>query len=267
MSYVLIPSSTNVVTAFAIFDSYKSNIQDCKEHMLRFPNFFKSIERMNEIFEKVDKPKKIEINKDTLIKIENLSFSYEDENDILKDVNIEIKNNEKIALIGDNGSGKTTLLRLILGLYSPKSGNVYINGTNSEALENDARQELFSYIPIASQLFSESISRNVEMGYTNTAISQKKIDKILKNCHLSLDINSIATSLSGGEATRVNIARGTASTHKIIIADELLASLDKENRERILKYLISLDCCIIMTIHNKEYLQVFDRVIDLSNAS
>ncbi|MFI3231453.1 MAG: ABC transporter ATP-binding protein, partial [bacterium] len=246
LSFILIPSATSIVTAFAIFDSYKSNILQCKEHMLRFPNFFKSIERMNEIFEKVKAPVEVK-NKDKnknniLINIQNLSFYYQDNQDnqdnlVLNNINLEINHNEKIALIGDNGTGKSTLLRLILGLYTPTSGSVYINNINSESLKSNTRQDLFAYIPIEPQLFSESISRNIQMGCFNSIknLQDDDLNNILSSCGLSnIDISSISTTLSGGESTRVNMARAMASSHKIIIADELLASLD---------------CCVIMTVH------------------
>jgi ABC-type bacteriocin/lantibiotic exporter with double-glycine peptidase domain len=268
LSFILISGPVaSLVATFAIFDSYRVNNQELRNHMVRFPLFFKSIDRMRELLSTENQAPQEKVIRDNLeISVENLSYSY-DEQEIFQKLNFKIHANEKIALVGANGSGKTTLIRLLLGMYEPTEGSISIGGKNPVALAQEEKRSLIGYAPIDSQMFSESIFRNLEMGASEQSLPYD--DAIAALADVSFEVSKetlleqTASSLSGGETARVNVVRAQMHKPKIIIADEPLASIDKESERKVLSKLLSLNCTLIVTIHDEEYLDMFDRTIRL----
>lgn len=174
--------------------------------------------------------------------------------EILKDIDIEIGQNEKVALIGLNGAGKSTLLKCILGLIRPSGGEV----RRKEGL-------VYSYIPVHPQLFPVSILENI--GYASGS-REEDIDDVVEAADVSridsIDITQELAdgeeSLSGGEAQRVAIARALAMPGELLVADEPTANLDIQTEKKVMEALLKRSAALIYTTHNPVLVGYADKV-------
>lgn len=146
-------------------------------------------------------------NNKTCISFKNVSFKYPNSEEfVLKNVNLHITNNEKIAIVGGNGAGKTTLIKVMLGLYFPTEGEVYINGRNSRNIDNEERSNIFSVVFQDFSKFCLTIDENLSLNDCGKAKNKETfgLDKIEQ--YLSKGRDSIVgkdygdgVDLSGGE--------------------------------------------------------------------
>ena len=192
------------------------------------------------------------------VQIINLNFSYDSVLKIIKNFNLEIKKSEQVAIIGESGCGKTTLLYLMLGLWTPDSGQIKINGTIAAATNNN-------------YIFSHSIRENFKMLYPD--IVQDKINESLKICQLeNLDIDKYigenASKLSGGERCRLQTALAIAADTDILILDEPTAGLDKKTAHKlideIIKYSTKKDRTLIIITHDLFIANMMNIIVKLS---
>ena len=178
--------------------------------------------------------------------------------EILKNINMVIGQNEKVALIGLNGAGKSTLLRCILRLLQPTGGEI-------------KRKKPFvcSYVPVNPQLFPVSINENI--GYAFGDVSDSKnpdMEDIIEAAGVA-GIDSIGLNdalkdgeenLSGGEAQRVAIARAFAGTNRLMVADEPTANLDIRTEKKVIRELFRRSGTLLYTTHNPALAPLADRV-------
>lgn len=170
-----------------------------------------------------------------IIKIKDLQFAYSDKN-ILKGINLGITKNKLTGILGPNGCGKTTLLKNILGYLKPNSGEIYLNGKESEEYTQKSKARLISFVPQKSHLLAGMSVRDfVMMGrlphLKNSWNGYSEIDKNIANKYIEeLDLekfaNRNATTLSGGEFQRVLLARALTQETDIILLDEPTSALD-----------------------------------------
>lgn len=180
----------------------------------------------------------LEIN-DGEIEFQNLSFSYEPENELLKNINIQIKPGEKIGVVGQSGVGKSTLVSLLLKFYEPQKGEIIIDG---KSLSKCSYKSIRSSIGIVSQeniIFDSTIRDNVTLG---TYVSDEKIWDVLSKVYLrdvvekfpkGLDtlLGEKGVQLSGGQKQRLCIARLFLRNPKVVILDEATSALDQYSEE------------------------------------
>lgn len=154
---------------------------------------------------------------------------------ILKDVSLTVKDGETMVILGASGSGKSTLLKLIIGLLTPTSGEVLVDGKDmgrlSEEELNKARRNMGFVFQYSALFDSMNVKENVAFGLRmHTKLPEEEIDRIVKEkLHLvGLDgiENLMPSSLSGGMKKRVSLARAIALEPKIILYDEPTAGLD-----------------------------------------
>jgi subfamily B ATP-binding cassette protein MsbA len=184
------------------------------------------------------------------IKILNVSFSYpDDEKNILKDINIEIKKGEKIALVGYSGAGKTTLLNLLPRFYDVKKGKIFIEDVNIKDLSFNFLREHFSLVSQDIVLFDDTLKYNVCYGLSG--ISEKQIlgackkancDEFIKKFPKGLNeiIGEKGVKLSGGQKQRIAIARAFLKNSPFLLLDEATSSLDSRSERKIQKSLTDL---------------------------
>ena len=212
-----------------------------------------SIERINDVLElPIEKSKEHRelTTIDGHIVIENLCFRYEGtEKDVLSNINLEILSGKNIAFVGRSGCGKSTLINLILGLYEPSSGTVYIDNKDVNSLSS---QSILSHIGIVEQkpcLFSGTIKDNIAISAPdlsiekiNKAASISGVKEITDKMPLGLDtfVGEGGAGLSGGQAQKVVIARAIARDPKILILDEATSALDNESEALVMSNLKQL---------------------------
>jgi len=213
------------------------------------------------IFDIIDsKPKIMEnsIIKDNLlkknssydIKISNVSFSYSEvENNILKDINLEIKKGEKVALVGYSGAGKTTLLNLLPRFYDVQKGKIYIENINIKDLSFNFLRDHFSLVSQDIVLFDDTLKYNVCYGLSNisdnqilTACKKAHCNEFIKKFPKGLNeiIGEKGIKLSGGQKQRIAIARAFLKNSPFLLLDEATSSLDSRSEKKIQKSLTDL---------------------------
>lgn len=176
------------------------------------------------------------LDKPQTIRLENVSFTYPGNDEpTLKNINLEIKPYQKIALVGYNGAGKTTLINLLLRLYDVTEGSVTVGGKNIKDWDVKAYHDNFAAVFQDFSLFGATVGENVAMGDTHdsekvlAALSESGFDKELKNgtdTVLLREFDDEGMSLSGGEAQKVAIARTFYKHCAFAILDEPSANLD-----------------------------------------
>jgi ABC-type multidrug transport system fused ATPase/permease subunit len=212
------------------------------------------------------------------IKFVNINFGYDDNQPVIKNINLNIKSGEKIALIGRSGSGKSTLMKLLIRLY-PYKGQILIDDRDIKNIHIDSIRKQISYINQKTHLNDTSILNNIKYGNNVTDLEIKQfLDKYdlniifskLKNgIHSNSGVNG--NNLSLGMQKIIILMRGLlrSKESKIIIFDEPLAGLDIHTRDKVMKILKNLDKTktIIIISHNKEILPFVDRTIDINKIS
>lgn len=171
-----------------------------------------------------------------VIELNDVSFSYNQNKDVLKNINLKIKRGESIGIVGTSGSGKSTLFKLLLGLYSPTAGEVKVNALSVQRWEKDALRNQFAVVSQKHSLFSDSIAQNIKYG--NDDLSHGEISSILKSVKLNKDpdmqIGESGQFLSGGERQRLSIARALVKDADILLLDEASSALDLETETQVM---------------------------------
>jgi ABC-type bacteriocin/lantibiotic exporter with double-glycine peptidase domain len=224
----------------------------------------KIISDIVKIYKDSKKPiKKIKSN----IKFNNVSFSYDKKNIILKNVNLIFKKNYITCLYGNSGCGKTTLVRLIAGLVKPNiSGKIILD--NKFEYKNLSLD--ISYVSQNFFLMKDTLVKNIAFG-DDKKIDLNKIDKIIKMLELDIVfkskefnyqtiISDEASLFSGGQRQRIAIARALYKDSSILIFDESTNALDLRTEKKIVKNLhsIKLNKIIIIISHRKEIKSFLD---------
>lgn len=212
-----------------------------------------------------------------MLQVKNVKKSYttgEFTQVALDGVNINFRENEFVAILGQSGSGKTTLLNIIGGLDQYDSGDLVINGKSTknfkdadwDAYRNNSVGFVFQSYNLITHL---SILDNVEMGMTLSGVSsdekKKRASEVLERVGLKEHLHKKPNQLSGGQMQRVAIARALANDPDIILADEPTGALDTTTSEQIMDLIkeIADDKLVIMVTHNPELAEQYaDRIVN-----
>jgi len=195
------------------------------------------------------------------IEFKNVSFSFNNlDNLVLKDINFKLNKGDKIGIIGETSSGKTSLAYLLLKLYKPTLGNIYIDNLDINSLSHKEISKNISIVFQYSFFFKDTILNNLKWGNEN--ISKEEIIKIVKDtdCYdfifnLKDNFNFIlsegGTNLSEGEKQRLSIARALINKPKILVLDDAFSHLDKLTENKIKNYLFSQKDLTLINISSK----------------
>ena len=216
-----------------------------------------------------------------IVECRSLGFNYGKGNSktsVLKNLNFQIKSNEKIAIIGQSGCGKSTLLNLLAGLDTPSEGEVLVDNTNISTLPEHKRTELrarnlgFVYqfhhlLKDFSSIYNTALPLLISGVDTNQAMA--KAQEILKKVGLENRTNHKPSELSGGERQRVAIARAMITEPACLMADEPTGNLDAMNAREVLDLIIELnknrDTALLIVTHDLSIANKMERKFDLTN--
>jgi len=212
-----------------------------------------------------------------LYKLDNINLNYNlNGNDIkvLKNINFEIKKNERVAIVGESGSGKTSLLMIMSGLENPSSGTILFKNIDISKISEERKTEIRKkQIGLIFQQFylipNYTAIENVMFPMQINSISneKKKAATILSDIGLAERKNNLPSELSGGEQQRVAIARAISFNPEIILADEPTGNLDKKNTELVSNLLLNYSkkrkIGLIIVTHNMNLAKKCDKIIKL----
>lgn len=215
-----------------------------------------------------------------MLSVKNIYKSYgtkDNKYPVLKDINLNFRQNEFVTILGPSGSGKTTLLNILGGLDRYDSGDLIINGKSTKQFKerdwDSYRNKSIGFVFQSYNLISHiSILSNVEMGLTLGNVSKSEAKKraiaALEKVGLKEHIHKKPNQLSGGQMQRVAIARALVNNPDIILADEPTGALDSKTSTQIMDLIkeIAKDKLVIMVTHNDTLADIYaSRIIKLSD--
>jgi ATP-binding cassette, subfamily B, heavy metal transporter len=217
-----------------------------RRSLINFNDLYQYSKISNDIIDAKD-AKDIKINEGK-ISFRSIDFSY-DNRKLIKDFNLVIPKNSKVAIVGPSGSGKSTLVKLLFRLYDLKNGNIFIDDQDISKVKQKSLRNEMSIVPQDAILFDDTIYNNIKFSNPKAtrndvikAIKFAQLDKFVKK--LPAGINTIVgergVKLSGGERQRVSIARAVLADKKILVLDEATSALDSQLEFEIQKDLQKL---------------------------
>lgn len=203
-----------------------------------------------------------------ILEIKNLRKSYK-ERAVIKDISLYLKEGEVVGLLGPNGAGKTTSFYMIVGLIKADGGSINLNGNNITKFPMYQRSKMgIGYLPQEASIFrnmsvEDNIKSILEITERKKSIINRRLEELLDEFSIQHIRKSMATSLSGGERRRVEIARALATNPKFILLDEPFAGIDPivvNDIMQIIKQLKHKNIGVLITDHNvRETLSIVDR--------
>ena len=207
------------------------------------------------------------------IKFDDLSYKYGFGRDTLTDINLTIKEGDKVSLVGVSGSGKTTLAKMIVNFFDPYKGQITINHQDIKNIDKKILRRHINYLPQQAYIFNGSILENLTLG-GNSMISQEDILKACELAEIRQDIErmpmgyqtqlSDGAGLSGGQKQRIALARALLTKSPVLILDEATSALDVLTEKKVIDNLMSLtDKTILFVAHRLSIAERTNRVIVL----
>lgn len=212
------------------------------------------------------------------IDLKDVYFRFKDGTDILRSISISIQKNEAIAFVGPSGSGKTTLVNLIVGLFTPTSGQVVINGEDREKLDFQSFRSKIGYITQEPVIFNDTVYNNVTFWSPKTPVNLQKFWEAIRLANLSEFVSQAAegedlmlgdngVKASGGQKQRISIARELFKEVEIIVFDEATSALDSDSEKVIQENIQSLQgkYTLILIAHRLSTIKNVDKIYLVSN--
>ena len=207
------------------------------------------------------------------IEFDDLSYKYGFGRDTLTDINLTIKQGDKVSLVGVSGSGKTTLAKMIVNFFDPYKGHISINHQDIKNIDKKVLRRHINYLPQQAYIFNGSILENLTLG-GNNMISQEDILKACELAEIRQDIErmpmgyqtqlSDGAGLSGGQKQRIALARALLTKAPVLILDEATSGLDVLTEKKVIDNLMSLtDKTILFVAHRLSIAERTNRVIVL----
>lgn len=201
-----------------------------------------------------------EITGDITIKLNNVSFSYDGEREVLKDINMEITPKGMVAIVGESGSGKSTIASIILNNYKVNQGEILLNSVDIENIDLDTIYENIALISTNSYIFNGTILDNLLIGKKyatdeeiKNALKLARLDSFVESLKdgLNTNVGEGGNALSGGQKQRLALARAILANRKMIIFDEATSNIDVESEEAIWEsiYDLSIEKTILVISH------------------
>ncbi len=267
----IIPSLNRLLSSFQFLNHYSSIITTTVQEL--------KIGKMNNLkninSEKYTKLPKFSLKKS--LEIKDLTFAY-DNNEILKNINLNIKKNEIVGIIGKTGSGKSTLANILVGILNYKDGNIIIDEKFQLKKIFNENKNLFGYIPQSTFLLDDTIKKNIAFGEEEINFDEELFWNSLKMSKIENFVQSLPNKeneivgergirLSGGQIQRLGIARALYRKPEILILDEATSSLDLETEKSFIDALSGMKDKITMIIitHRLSSLKICDKIYEIKD--
>jgi ATP-binding cassette subfamily B protein len=237
-------------------------------------DYFDSMNEVSDIIDKKNAPS-LKVG-NGVVKFSAVDFSYEDAQKVLKNISFEIGAGQKLALVGESGEGKSTITSLLLRLYDPNSGSVYIDNTDISTITQKSLRNNIAVVFQEATLFSGTIRENI--AYGRPGASLKEIQKAAKSANATEFIKKLPNGLdtvvgergmklSGGQKQRIAIARAILKDAPILILDEATSSLDSksENEVQIALEKLMKGRTVLIIAHRLSTISEVDVIVTIKN--
>ena len=213
----------------------------------------------------------------TIIKAEGIYKTFQDEEEILKGVQLEVEENTFTVILGPSGSGKSTLLNIMSGMLKPTAGRVWFRGEEVTSLrENDLAKWKRNHVGNIFQnyllLENLTVRENIEIGKRQKPTADEEnldFDELVKMLQIEDLLDKFPGQLSGGQQQRVAIARAVIKKPEVLFCDEATGALDEENSKKVVGLLHELKkrygITILFITHNHQISYTAARVITIKN--
>ena len=202
-----------------------------------------------------------------------IHYKYDYGQDILSDINLNIKDGSKIALVGVSGSGKSTLAKMMVNFFNPSQGEIRLGGMNLNQIDKKSLRKHINYLPQQPYVFNGTILENLLLGAKEDttqedilrAVELAEIREDIERMPLSYqtELTSDGTGISGGQRQRIALARALLTDASILILDEATSSLDILTEKRIVDNLMNLDKTLIFIAHRLTIAERVEKVVVL----
>jgi ABC-type bacteriocin/lantibiotic exporter with double-glycine peptidase domain len=193
------------------------------------------------------------------IVFENVDFSYtgDDGEQVLKNLNLRIKSGEKAALVGESGQGKSTIVKMILKFYQPQAGHVYFSGKDSRAIEVKSLRRRIAYISQKQQILEEELEEKIKDEKVRDLLKKFRLDKTIEDKEVH------QTEFSGGEVQKIELMESILREADILIVDEGTSNIDYNSEKIVLNELFAKyrDKIIIFIAHRLSSITDFERIM------
>ena len=241
---------------------------------------FACAERLFNILDEVPAVEEVEGDielSSSYINVENVNFAYEDRDEnLLKNINLEIKPGDKIGILGESGCGKSTFLKLLMRFWDVNEGSISLDNKNLKTMPTKTLRRSQSLVTQETFLFNDTIENNIKIGKKDAteeeviaACKKASIHEFIKTLPQGYKTNAgeLGSNFSSGERQRIGIARAFLHNADILILDEPTSNLDTLNEAEILKS-INNECrdkSIVMVSHRKSSVSICDKKIYVKN--
>lgn len=266
-----------------VFVSYLTNmhkpIRDLAKLSTKFSKAMVSAERISEILEIEpsiqDHPDAVEAyNLKGKIVFDRVSFDYGDGREILKDISFAISPGERVALVGASGAGKSTIVSLILRLYDPTRGTIFIDGVNTKDYRRESLRHEIGIVLQEALLFGTTIRENISYGKPDATVEE--IEEAARQAHghdfimtfpegYDTIVGERGSTLSGGQRQRISLARAIIKRPSILVLDEPTSAIDAESARLIEEAVDRMHkgkTCLVI-VHQFSSIRHFDRILVL----
>ena len=208
---------------------------------------------------------------------QDVSFHYDQQSDLIKNLNLELPPQTKIAIVGRSGSGKSTLARLLAGLEMPTTGQVQLDGHNLAEINPQVLQQQISYVTQVPQFFTGTLAENLQLGSTGqlsleemrTACQIVNLTETIENLPQKYQtvIDANASLLSGGQKQQLILAQTILAARPIVILDAAFNALDTLTQNRIWQYFLHSQQTVIVMTPNLELARKINKIAVLQAGS
>lgn len=210
------------------------------------------------------------------LQVQNVNFSYNNEKNVLEDISMDMEDKQVVFIVGESGGGKSTLCDMILKLFPPTSGNIYVNKTELEKIDEQYYRNNVSYVSQDDAIFSGTVLENIM--YQTDNVNPQYLKQVLKDTCLydwvqtlpkkeNTYLENNGAILSGGERQRISIARALIRNPQIIIFDESFSAIDANTSSKIIKNIVEGNKSrkLIFITHNLSLCQFADIIYVLKD--
>ncbi|MBP7320959.1 MAG: ABC transporter ATP-binding protein [Lachnospiraceae bacterium] len=272
-----------IAASIELFSNLFSPVENLGMELQNIQQAVSGMKRVNDFFDELEDDCKKEITSNELIpdrekvqlSFQDLTFSYEEDSEVIQNMSLDLRPNEKVTFVGRTGVGKTTLFKLIMGILKPTSGRITINGVDVNDIPNTEKRKIFGFVDQSFHLIKGTVAEQISL--QDESISRAQIKKALNFVGLAEYVGSLENGIdtlvtsealfSHGQKQLLSIARAIVTNPPILLLDEITSNLDSITEEKIVSVLqkASEKHTILSISHRLSTIVASDRVVILEH--